>query len=107
MDHSAKLWVTSLFAWLGNDLDFGLFTVRDLTRGISWLLGFPLAWSEAVLVKGFRDVGIAQLPWLAVVAARHPRPPCRGRRLALLAAACCLYLAVFGLWAIPCRRCRW
>ena len=94
-----RQWVTELFAWLGKDASFGLFTVRDLTRGISWLLSFPLAWSEGLLADGFTSQGIAALPWLAVaLAAAILAHHAGGRRLALLTGAGCLYLAVFGVW---------
>jgi len=38
-----RAWVTAFFAWLGNDAGLSPLTVRDLTRGLSWLLSFPLA----------------------------------------------------------------
>jgi glycine betaine/proline transport system permease protein len=94
-----RQWVTELFAWLGKDASFGLFTVRDLTRGISWLLGFPLAWSEGILADGFARQGIAALPWLGVaLAATVLAHHAGGRRLAVITGAGCLYLAVFGVW---------
>ncbi|MGH6931968.1 MAG: ABC transporter permease [Dongiaceae bacterium] len=92
--------ITSFFKWLGNDLDFGIFTFREFTRAISWLLSWPLAWAEAILFKGFRELGLAQLPWIALVAGivilGHW---IKGPRLALFAGICGLYLAVFNLWA--------
>jgi glycine betaine/proline transport system permease protein len=94
-----KLWITDFFKWLGNDLDFGLFTFRDLTRAVSWLLGWPLAWTEAILFEGFRDLGIAQIPWITVVAGVGILGHwIKGFRLALFASACTLYLAIFNLW---------
>ncbi|MGH6929781.1 MAG: ABC transporter permease, partial [Dongiaceae bacterium] len=94
------LWITAFFKWLGNDLDFGLFKFRDLTRAVSWLLGWPLAWAEAILFKGSRDLGLAQIPWIAVVAGVGILGHwIRGLRLALFGAACTLYLAVFNLWS--------
>jgi glycine betaine/proline transport system permease protein len=95
-----KLWITAFFKWLGNDLDFGLFKFRDLTRAVSWLLGWPLAWAEAILFKGSRDLGLAQIPWVAVIAGVGILGHwIRGLRLALFGAACTLYLAVFNLWS--------
>lgn len=94
-----RQWVTELFAWLGTDASPGLFTVRDVTRGVAWLLGFPLAWSEGLLADGFARQGIATLPWLGVtLAATVLAHHAGGRRLALLTAAGCLYLALFGVW---------
>ena len=92
-------WVTELFAWLGKDASLGLFTVRDLTRFISWLLSFPLAWSEGILADGFTRQGLDALPWLAVaLAATVLAHHASGHRLALLTGAGCLYLAAFGVW---------
>lgn len=94
-----RQWLTEFFAWLGKDASFGLFTVRDLTRGISWLLSFPLAWSEGLLADGFLAHGLPALPWLGVaVAATVLAHHAGGRRLALLTAAGCAYLALFGVW---------
>lgn len=45
-------WLTDFFAWLGGEASLGPFTVGELTRAIAWLLGFPLAWSEAALAHG-------------------------------------------------------
>lgn len=91
--------LTAFFAWLGAEASFGLFTVRDLTRFVSWLLSFPLAWSEGLLADGLRGVPLLPLPWLAivlatVVLAHHAG----GRGLALLALLGTLYLAVFDVW---------
>ncbi|HEX6010961.1 MAG TPA: hypothetical protein VFY87_03975, partial [Geminicoccaceae bacterium] len=94
-----RQWVTAFFAWLANDASFGLFTFRDLTRAISRLLDFPLAWSQAILADGFRGLGLPALPWLAVaLAATVVAHHAGGRRLALLTFVGSLYLAVFGVW---------
>ncbi len=95
-----KAWVTSFFAWLGNEATLGLFTVKGLTRFISLLLSYPLYWAEALLFRGVPDLGLPPLPWIAIVAgvailghwiARHGGWRCSAgcRRF---------YIAVFGLW---------
>ena len=63
-----KDWLSWVFHWLGEELSFGLFTFRDVTRGFSWLLGIPLAFSESVFHKGWTDLNIPPLPWFFVVA---------------------------------------
>lgn len=94
-----RAWVTQFFKWLARDLDFGIVTFRDLTRAMSWLLDWPLAWSEALLYEGFRSVPVGSLPWVAVVAgAALLGHWIGGRRLGLLAGLGFLYLAVFGFW---------
>ncbi len=92
-------WVTGGFSWLANDLSFGLFTFRDVTRGISWLLDLPFDLVEALLFRGSRALGTGPIPWLAlslclgIVGFRLG-----GWRLALLAALGVAYLAIFGVW---------
>lgn len=95
-----KLWITAFTKWLTTEADLGLFKFRDITRGFAWLLGWPLTWTEAILYKGFLSLGIAQLPWPAVtIGAGILGYWVKGWRLALFCAGCCLYLALFNLWA--------
>jgi glycine betaine/proline transport system permease protein len=95
-----KVWITAFFKWLGNDLSFGLFTFKDVTRAIAWLLGWPLTWAEAILHKGYLALGMSPLPWVAVVAGVGILGHwINGWRLALFSAACFFYLALFNLWA--------
>lgn len=101
-----KGWISSAMDWLVNDLSFGLFTFKELTRGIAWVLGLPLQACIAVLSKGWHlpigdgTILFPPVPWFAVVAAvtwlgwRFG-----GRGLAILSFLCFLYLAVFGQWA--------
>ena len=85
--------------WLIESCDLGLFTFRELTRAIAWLLTWPLKWMESLLVTGFADGTVGPLPWISVVAlAILVGHYVRGWRLALLAGACTGYLAVFGQW---------
>ncbi|MGE4244819.1 MAG: ABC transporter permease [Parvibaculaceae bacterium] len=92
-------WLTQFFAWLGNEAAIGPVKVRDVTRGLSWLLSWPLYWTEAVLYRGFQDVGLPPLPWIVLVAGvglfGHW---VGGLKLGLFGAACTAYLAIFGLW---------
>jgi len=34
-------WISSFMKWLINDLDFGLFTFKEFTRSIAWLVEQP------------------------------------------------------------------
>ncbi|MGI9303730.1 MAG: ABC transporter permease [Gammaproteobacteria bacterium] len=100
-----RFWISDAMKWLINDATFGLFTFKEFTRSISWLLSWPLRAAEGLLSSGFRGTfadGVVQLPrlsWLAVVAVvailGHYA---RDWRLALLVGGCFLYLAVFGQW---------
>jgi glycine betaine/proline transport system permease protein len=99
--------ISAFFKWLVEKASFGLFTFREATRAIADVLNLPLEFATAVLSTGLRDgrgsaaVQLAPpLPWIAVVgiaAALGYR--FGGARLAALAGAAFLYLAVFGQWA--------
>ncbi len=92
-------WTTGLFDWLSKDLDFGLFTFREATRGLGWLLDWPLEWAERVLYRGFSDLGLPPLPWVALMTgAALLGHWLGGWRLALLAGGGVFYLAIFGVW---------
>lgn len=92
-------WTTGAFDWLAKDLDFGLFTFREATRAGAWLLDWPLEGAERVLYRGFSDIGLPPLPWVATMAgAALLGHWLGGWRLALLAGGGVFYLAIFGLW---------
>ena len=85
--------------WLIESCDFGLFTFRELTRAVAWLLTWPLKWMESLLVTGFADGIVGPLPWISVVAlAVLVGHYVHGWRMALLVGSCTSYLAVFGQW---------
>ena len=94
-----KGWVTQLFAWLGNEATLGLFTVKELTRFVSFLLSYPLHWAEVLLFRGIPDLGVHPLPWISIVAGVAILGHwIAGARLALLCGLSALYIAIFGLW---------
>ena len=101
-----KGWISDLMKWLINDATFGLFTFRELTRSISWLLDWPLQLATSLLSSGFLygqgSKAVQVLPslsWIAVTAiAVLTAHYAGGRKLALLIGCCFLYLAIFGQW---------
>lgn len=99
-------WLSAFMDWLVGSASFGLFTFRDLTRGLAWLVEWPLDLASSLLVSGFRlGQGSAAVPltapvsWLAVIALVGLLAARVGdRRLVLLVVACFGYLALFGQW---------
>lgn len=101
-----RFWISDFMKWLINDATFGLFTFKQFTRSIAWLLNWPLVVANGVLSSGFelvlsktQTLEIPRLSWLAVIAvATVLGHYARGWGLALLAGGCFFYLAVFGQW---------
>ena len=101
-----KTQISALMKWLINDATFGLFTFKELTRSIAWLLDWPLQFATSLLSSGFlRGQGsdavqiLPPLTWIAVIViliamARFAKD----WRLAALVGGCFVYLAVFGQW---------
>ena len=99
--------VSAFVKWLVDDAALGPIAFIDVTRGVAWLLDWPLALARVVLVAGVTTGQGSQtvqwfppLPWFAVmflamaIAARVG-----GWRLAVLMGAGLGYLLVFGQWA--------
>ncbi len=100
------VWITAAMNWLVDDLDFGLFTFRDVTRFMSAMIEAPYDIVRDFLVGGFQ-LGQGQqavelappLSWIAIISiAVGLAFYARDRKLALLVGGCFLYLAVFGQW---------
>ena len=99
-------WISGFMKWLVDDLDFGLFTFKDITRSISWLIDQPYWLVRSLLSDGFlKGVGsdavelFPRISWIAATAiAMLMGLYASGWRLALLVGGCFLYLAVFGQW---------
>ncbi|MFZ2507429.1 MAG: ABC transporter permease subunit [Steroidobacteraceae bacterium] len=102
----AQAWISAAMKWLMESADFGLFTFREATRFIAYLLEQPLSLAIAVLARGFTQGHgssavelVPPLPWLAVlIGACAIAWHAGGRRLAMLAAGGVGYLVVFGQW---------
>ncbi|HMO70134.1 MAG TPA: ABC transporter permease subunit [Paracoccaceae bacterium] len=83
--------------WLLNDASFGLFTFRDLTRAMAAALDAPYRVALGLLSTGLGPLpplGWAALTGLAAIIGHA----LGGLRLALLAAACLIFVAAFGRW---------
>lgn len=61
-----KAWISDLFRWLDKEATLGLFTVKDLTRTVSWILKQPLVLIEYLLWKGAKPFQILPVFWIAV-----------------------------------------
>ena len=97
--------LTILSKWMMNELDFGLFTFRDLTRGIVTVFELPMILVRGILAKGFvfygetEDVRIPAISWISVIAVGVLIAyRIKGIALATFVGAVLLYLASFGLW---------
>lgn len=99
-------WITRFMKWLINDADLGLFTFKELTRGIAWVVEQPYTLVKSVLSTGFLSgVGsdavlvFPRLSWIALLAGvmllGHYA---RDWKLAALAGGCFTYLVLFGQW---------
>jgi glycine betaine/proline transport system permease protein len=98
-----KDWIDSFFEWLVYGVRFfgGTsfeFTPREVTRGVSGLLAYPLGFSESLFFDGFSKQ-VPALPWVTVVGlAALLGPWLGGWRSALLGASGFAYMALFGVW---------
>ncbi len=98
--------VRGFMDWLVNRAHFGLFTFRELTRGIAWLVDQPYQAARFVLVEGWVEGRGARavthfppLSWIAITAIVTTMGwHAGGWRLAAFVGGCFLYLAVFGQW---------
>ena len=99
-------WISAFMKWLINSFDLGLFTFKDLTRAVAWVVEQPYVLVKSVLSTGFLSgVGsdavlvFPRLSWIALIAGvmllGHYA---RDWKLALLVGGCFAYLVVFGQW---------
>ena len=99
-------WITSFMKWLVNSFDLGLFTFKEFTRFIAWLVEQPYRLVKSLLSTGFLSgVGsyaeqvFPRISWVALIAgAMLLGHYARDWKLSLLAGACFSYLVVFGQW---------
>ncbi|MFI0844277.1 ABC transporter permease [Mesorhizobium sp. IMUNJ 23232] len=102
----AQRWIGDAMKWLLNDASFGLFTFTELTRFIAAIIDVPYRAVLSLLATGFLSGQgssavqiVPPLSWIAVIGiVAMMGLYAGGRRLALLAGGCFLFLAVFGQW---------
>ena len=92
--------------WLMDSADFGLFTFKELTRFLSWVIEQPYSLVKSLLSTGFLEgqgsYAVEVFPrvsWVAVIIAvillgRYAKD----WKLGALAGICFLYLALFDQW---------
>ncbi|MBC8269693.1 MAG: ABC transporter permease, partial [Rhodospirillaceae bacterium] len=101
-----RFWITDFVKWLLNGFDLGLFTFKELTRSISWLVEQPYDMVRSLLADGFKEGQgsdaievFPRVSWIAaVIIVAMMGHFARDWKLAALGAACFFYLAVFGQW---------
>ena len=87
-----RAWVTEGFVWFSA-------AAKPVTRALSWLLSWPLWFSEALLFRGFPSLSLPPLPWVAIVGGVAILGHwAGGRGLAIFCGVAAFYLAIFGLW---------
>ena len=98
--------ISAFMDWLQESATFGLFTFRELTRGIAEIIEIPYKFTLSALSTGFLEgqgsnaIQIAPpLSWIAIVGlvvllGRYARD----WKLATIVGLCFFYLAVFGQW---------
>lgn len=102
-----KTHISDAIQWLVDDATFGLFTFKDLTRAISWVIEQPYWLARSLLSSGLMEGQgsnavqlLPSLSWIAVIAivvALALRA--RDWKLAAVCGGCFVYLALFNQWA--------
>ena len=99
-------WLNDLMKWLMESADLGLFTFKELTRFLSWVIEQPYNLVKSLLSTGFLSGQgsyavevFPRLSWVAVIVGvvllgRYAKD----WKLGALAGVCFLYLAVFDKW---------
>ncbi len=101
-----KFWISDFMKWLINDATFGLFTFKEFTRSLSWILNWFLVVSHGLFAGGVKiPMGgetFFQLPplsWVTLVTVLALMAySVRDIGLSILVGGSFFYLAVFGQW---------
>ncbi len=101
-----RFWLSDFMKWLLNDFDLGLFTFREFTRSIAWVIEQPYWLVKSLLstgiLKGQGSGAVVVFPrvsWIAIIGiVALMGLYARDIKLAALVGGCFLYLAVFGQW---------
>ncbi len=90
-----KLWISDFFRWLDKEATLGLFTVKQLTRTLSWVLKQPLIWTEQLLWKGAKPYEFLPVMWIAIsLAVGIVASRLRGQNFAMIVVAVLLGVVV-------------
>ncbi|MFT5113643.1 MAG: glycine betaine/proline transport system permease protein [Parasphingorhabdus sp.] len=99
-------WLNDFMKWLMNTADLGLFTFKEFTRLLSWIIEQPYNIVKSFLSTGFKEgqgsYAVEVFPrvsWIAMIVGvvllgRYAKD----WKLATLMGLCFLYLAVFDQW---------
>ncbi|MEO1199078.1 MAG: ABC transporter permease subunit [Pseudomonadota bacterium] len=83
-------WTLPATQWIGFGLEAFIEVIRPAARGVSWLLGFPMAWANALLT---------QTPWPVVAAAFIGLAFwVGGTRMAVMTAVALCFILASGYW---------
>jgi len=96
-----EAWELPLRAWVGDAMKWLIAQFQFITRGLAWLLEWPLVFARGLLAQGFTVAGVAVPPlsWIAIIAlAVYAGWRLGSRTLALVVLLCLGYLALFGRW---------
>lgn len=101
-----NVWLNDFITWLMDSADLGLFTFKELTRFLSWLIEQPYNVVKSFLSTGFLSgqgsYAVEVFPrvsWIALIVGcillgRYAKD----WKLAALMGGCLLYLAIFDQW---------
>ena len=91
-------WINAVVEVLKKEPIFYWFTFKEFTRAIATVVEWPLDFMMALLISGFKPLGLPAMPWVMVVGlAAVFGWWIKGWRLALLAGGCIFYIARAGL----------
>lgn len=101
-----KIYISNFVKWLMNEAHFIIFSFKDLTRAISWIIEQPYQFILSLFAKGFyRGQGqealliLPALSWVAVITIITSLAIyTKDKALVALVALSFFYLAVFGQW---------
>ena len=99
-------WISTFMKWLIADFDLGLFTFKQLTRSVAWVVEQPYVLAKSLFSTGFlsgvgsyAEVIFPRLSWIAVIfGVLLLGHYVRDWKLSMLIGICFVYLAVFGQW---------
>lgn len=102
-----KIYISNFIKWLMNDAHFIIFSFKDLTRAISWIIEQPYQFILSLFAMGFyRGQGqealliLPALSWTVVITIITSLAIyTKDKALVVLVALSFFYLAVFGQWS--------